>query len=105
MAAAPDLSASVIKQALRLYVKHPDYCRKLTEGAERIDLTGAPAGLVSAREAAQTDRRRTASTDLPAPAPAANVATVAAPVRPRLTLASLREAAEQRKGQLARSAR
>src|SRR5437867_11604080 len=63
--AAPDLAAGMIKQALRLYVGAPQYQRALVDGAERIDLTGAPVGAVSAQEAAtaKAARERQNATD------------------------------------------
>lgn len=40
-----------IKRALASYVRSPQYYRALQEGAERIDLAGQAAGVVSAEEA------------------------------------------------------
>ena len=49
--AAPDFTAAKIK--LRLYVSSPRYRRALGDGAEGIDLAGASAGIVTAKEAAK----------------------------------------------------
>ena len=38
--------------ALRLYVTHKGYLRKLREGVQRVDLDGNPAGTVTAEQAA-----------------------------------------------------
>jgi ProP effector len=106
--AAPDLSPPVIKQALRLYVGAASYGRALVEGAERIDLAGAPAGVVSTAAAATAKAKAAQLKAAPkvraAPAvpagPIGKVSTGVTPSgRPRLTLASLREAAQRRKSE------
>jgi ProP effector len=131
--AVTDISTRAIKDALRFYVGSSKYQRALVHGAERIDLAGAPAGIVSAEAAAQAKasielasrRRKQASVatreeqdasnerqTIPKAALAAPTAEVAlaadnrsavgapappASARHKLTLAGLREAAQQRK--------
>ncbi|HEY5718566.1 MAG TPA: ProQ/FinO family protein [Motiliproteus sp.] len=46
------LAAGKIKRALASYVRSPLYYKSMQEGAERVDLEGKPAGLVTAEEAA-----------------------------------------------------
>ena len=45
------LSKGKIKRALASYVRAPAYYKSLVEGAERVDLKGEPAGIVTAQEA------------------------------------------------------
>src|SRR5438105_7641104 len=45
--AATDVSSTAIKQALRYYVASSSYQLALAQSRERVDLTGAPAGVVS----------------------------------------------------------
>jgi len=45
--AAADLSRNVIMRALRYYVSSSSYQLALAQSRERVDLTGAPAGVVS----------------------------------------------------------
>jgi ProP effector len=100
-AAAPDLNPIEISRALRFYVSDVRYHRGCTEGVERIDLDGNPAGAVTAAQAenskrsvagieaklAQRRERRAATSAEPAP-----------PEKPkRLTLADLKAAVAQRK--------
>jgi ProP effector len=63
-----DLTQSVIshrriKAALRSYCNSVPYLRASTEGAARIDLTGAPAGVVTATEAQHATERLAALTE------------------------------------------
>src|SRR5207249_2551702 len=51
--AATDIAPRAIKEALRLYVGSQRYQRALVVGAERVDLAGAPTGIVSAEVAAK----------------------------------------------------
>jgi ProP effector len=55
--ALTDLSRASIKDALRLYAGSPGYRRVLVDGATRVDLAGAPAGVVSAEVAATASAR------------------------------------------------
>jgi ProP effector len=57
----PELKPSQIGQALYWYTHSTDYMAKLIEGADRIDLTGQPAGVVSATEAADALERLNAA--------------------------------------------
>lgn len=43
--------------ALRVYCSHKSYVKKLREGAQRIDLNGDPAGVVTAAQAANARRQ------------------------------------------------
>jgi ProP effector len=98
IAAMPGVAVSVTRTAMRIYTTTHAYQRSLIEGAERIDLAGQPAGIVTA-DAAELARaslagllelkRRSppAATSSPAPAPKAK----------RVTLADLRTAAERRR--------
>ena len=105
--ALTDLSRASIKDALRLYAGSPGYRRVLVDGATRVDLAGAPAGVVSAEVAATASARaaqRRATPRASAAVPAAPVTqtadalpAVGAPSAAKLTLASLREAAQRRK--------
>jgi ProP effector len=51
--AVTDMSPRAVKDALRFYVGSLRYQRALVDGAERIDLAGAPAGIVSTDVAAK----------------------------------------------------
>jgi sRNA-binding protein len=51
IADTPDLPASVVSQALAIYVAWLPYMRACIAGAPRIDLSGAPAGVVTEKEA------------------------------------------------------
>ncbi len=103
-AAMPDLDPIEISRALSYYVSDVRYHRACTEGAERIDLNGNPAGVVSASEAENSKRsvtgieaklarrreQRAATRAQPTPA--------TPPEKPkRLTLADLKAAVAQRK--------
>jgi ProP effector len=102
-AAMPDLDPIEISRALCYYVADIRYHRACTEGAQRIDLNGNPAGTVTASEAenskrsvagieaklAQRRERRAAVSAKPTP-----------PITPspkRLTLSDLKTAAVNRK--------
>jgi ProP effector len=97
--AVPELGSIEIACALHHYVSGLSYLRACTEGATRVDLTGAPAGVVTAAEAehaqsklakieAKLARRQAAKAAKPAPT---------APEKPRLTFSDLRLAAASRK--------
>lgn len=89
---------------LRVYCASFGYLRTITAGAERVDLDGNPAGVVTAEAAAlalallaargdkekrrQDEKERQGSKQKPARTP---------PQRKRITLADLRTAAEKRK--------
>ena len=102
-AALPDLDPIGISRALRFYVSDIRYHRACIEGAERIDLDGNPAGVVSQTEAGNSARsvasieaklaarrQRRAAESSPAP--------TTIPEKPkRLTLADLKVAVVQRK--------
>jgi sRNA-binding protein len=51
VADAPDLPASIVSQALAIYVAWLPYMRACIAGAPRIDLSGDPAGVVTEKEA------------------------------------------------------
>ena len=51
VADAPDLPASIVSQALAIYVAWLPYMRACIVGAPRIDLSGDPAGVVTEKEA------------------------------------------------------
>ena len=51
VADAPDLPASIVSQALAIYVAWLPYMRACIAGAPRIDLSGNPAGVVTEKEA------------------------------------------------------
>ena len=91
-----------LSRALRFYTGNRVYLRRIAAGVTRVDLNGAPAGVITEKEAAYAraiERRRLnrlaakqiaakqiASAPLPKPAPPQ-----------RLSLADLREAAQRRK--------
>lgn len=50
--ACPDINPDHLKGAIRDYTSGPKYLMALTFGAARLDLTGAPAGVVSVDQAA-----------------------------------------------------
>jgi ProP effector len=56
------ISPRVISDALRVYVSNPRYFKTLVAGADRVDLNGMPAGMVTAEHAdiakAQYEQRR-----------------------------------------------
>jgi sRNA-binding protein len=54
---APEIAPDDISGALAMYVGLPAYLWTCTEGATRIDLDGAPAGVVTAKEAAYVVQR------------------------------------------------
>lgn len=105
VAAMPGVAVSDIGAAMKIYTRTHAYLRSLIEGAERSDLAGQPAGVVTA-DAAELARaslagllerkRRSppAATSSPAPAPKAK----------RVTLADLRKAAERRRQRSERQA-
>jgi len=51
--AVADMSPRAIKDALRFYAGSQRYQQSLVVGAKRVDLAGAPAGIVSPEEAAR----------------------------------------------------
>jgi ProP effector len=97
-----------LKIALRRYTNSFGYLRSLKTGAARLDLTGAPAGEVTAEQAAvaaqkladqklklrrRQEHQAKASAKMTKPAPN--------PAPGRITLAGLREAATARKARAA----
>jgi ProP effector len=53
---APDIPSQQLRAALKAYCRHGSYLRAMVEGAPRIDLDGAPSGVVTgdaARHAAE----------------------------------------------------
>ena len=92
IAAVPEIAATEIGLALKIYAGHVSYLSQCVEGAARIDLDGEPAGVVTATEAAYAAKlvakiKRGRPTPVPPPA---------SPPQ-RLTLAALKEAAAKRK--------
>jgi sRNA-binding protein len=67
IAAMPGVAVSDIGTAMRIYTTTHAYLRGLIEGAERIDLAGQPAGIVTAdaAELARDIARRLARTQTP----------------------------------------
>jgi ProP effector len=57
VADAPDLPASIVSQALAIYVAWLPYMRACIAGAPRIDLSGDPAGVVTEKEAMYAAQR------------------------------------------------
>lgn len=57
LAALPEIGRRRLAEALADYTSGPTYLRHVVEGAERIGLDGAPAGLVRASEAAHAALR------------------------------------------------
>jgi ProP effector len=51
VADAPDLTASIVSQALAIYTAWLPYMRACIAGAPRIDISGDPAGVVTEKEA------------------------------------------------------
>ena len=51
------ITAEELEAAMNLYCGHKGYLKKLREGAQRVDLDGTPAGVVSAEQAAMARRR------------------------------------------------
>jgi ProP effector len=119
IARLPEWDPKLVRQALCAYCLADRYLRGLQEGATRVDLTGAAAGVVTAeqaadarlrlqhraeRRAAQAARRKAEKAAKPAqPAksgPKGARKPQAGPTPPatrrRLSLAGLREAARQR---------
>jgi ProP effector len=92
-----EIDRKILGNALRVYVSNVGYLRAQREGADRIDLDGKPADVVTADEAAnarraldgikakQLKRRKPEATPAPEPTPR------------RDGLAALREAAKRRK--------
>lgn len=66
-----EFSHQAIHKALWVYTQSPDYLKSIVAGRPRIDLTGAPAGTVTAAEAAHalTARPGPRPPTPPAPAP------------------------------------
>jgi ProP effector len=114
IAAAPDLDVKLLKATLSWYTTSDGYFLKTKEGATRVDLTGAPAGSVSAEDAEharsrlQEKRQRKAEKkkarkSVAAASPAAVPAPV--PAQPtRLSLSGLRMAARMRSGRSGKAA-
>jgi sRNA-binding protein len=103
IAAAADIfTLSELKSALRFYCGNLDYLRACREGAERVGLSGEPAGTVTADEAARAARiierrRQNKAAKLIAATPV-TIAPLPKPAPPqRLGLADLKRAALQRK--------
>jgi ProP effector len=105
VAAHPDIQRSRIGAALAWYTRSWAYLEKLTEGAERVDLAGAGAGVVSASEAADAvEKLAAAKARVRKITPALSGGSKSEPpdsdpppAPRRLGLGDLREAAQQRK--------
>ncbi len=115
----PEIDRQRLRLYLGIYTRQPSYLRELTPGAIRIDLSGYPAGGVSAKEAASAATRlqklhdpdigpqglkaaeascpESACSIMPAPPPATT--SPAAAVRPRRAsnFAQIAEALRQKK--------
>ncbi len=109
----PEIDRQRLRPYLGIYTRQPSYLRELTPGAIRIDLSGCPAGRVSAKEAASAATHpdigpqglkaaeascpESACSIMPAPPPA--TASPAAAVRPRRAsnFAQIAEALRQKK--------
>jgi ProP effector len=96
-------TAKEITLALRFYTANIWYLNACVEGAERIGLDGKASGQVSAEEAdhakqrlqqLQQQRQQRRRSNGARPQPPARVETT--PIRPRLSLADLRKAAQAR---------
>jgi sRNA-binding protein len=94
IAAMPGVAVSDIGTAMRIYTTTHAYLRSLIEGAERIDLAGQPAGIVTA-DTAEFARASLAGLLERRSPPAATSSP--APKAKRVTLADLRTAAERRR--------
>jgi ProP effector len=96
LAAAPEIHPVNIGRALKLYTSNVGYRRECVEARPRIDLSGNPAGAVTAAEAAHAaellakQRKPRAGTPISSPPSAQSAPS------PRLTLAALKEAAKRK---------
>ena len=98
--AVPELPVADIRLALKFYTGDINYLKQCVEGRKRIDLNGNDAGIVTAEEAehcaksldgivSKWRKKKTAPVSPPAQPPSN--------LKPRLTLAALKEAAAKRK--------
>jgi sRNA-binding protein len=96
IAAAPAIDPANIGRALKLYTGHVGYLRACVEGRARIGLDSQPFGTVSASEAkhAADVLAKVKGKSQPPPALSSPLASTSAP--PRLTLATLKEAAKRK---------
>ena len=96
IAALPEIHRWYVGKALKLYTSHIGYIAQCVEGKRRIGLDGQPAGIVTAAEAAHAAellaKRRKPRTGTPLSSPPSAQSTPS----PRLTLATLKEAAKRK---------